>query len=121
MQNDSDWAAQYYTPEARTTIAERQAQWTPELQAKAHQEWMSLFGDVETALGEDPAGEKAQALGARWKKLVGEFTQGDPGIARGLNQMYADRPNWPTQIQQYMKPFSNPKVWEFMGKVLGCR
>jgi DNA-binding transcriptional MerR regulator len=120
MQNDNDWTAQYYSPEARAKIVERQAQWTPELQAKAQQEWTDLFRDVDAALEEDPAGERAQALGARWKKLVGGFTGGDPEIARGLNKLYADRPNWPAQMQEYMKPFSNPRVWEYMGRVLKC-
>src|SRR5215471_11451396 len=47
MQNENDWAAQYYSPEARAKIAERQKQWTSELQAKAQQEWTDLFRDVE--------------------------------------------------------------------------
>jgi hypothetical protein len=33
------------------------------------QRWVSLFRDVEAALAEDPAGEKAQALAARWDQL----------------------------------------------------
>jgi hypothetical protein len=37
-----------------------------------------------------------------------------------LNRLYADRPNWPAQAQQQMAPYSNPKVWKFMGRVLGA-
>jgi TipAS antibiotic-recognition domain len=33
------------------------------------QRWVNLFRDVEAALAEDPAGEKAQALAARWAQL----------------------------------------------------
>jgi hypothetical protein len=33
------------------------------------QGWVNLFRDVEAALAEDPAGEKAQALAARWAQL----------------------------------------------------
>jgi DNA-binding transcriptional MerR regulator len=33
------------------------------------QRWVDLFRDVEAALAEDPAGEKAQALAARWAEL----------------------------------------------------
>src|SRR5262249_419985 len=76
MQN-GDWSEKYYSPEARAKIQERRAEWTPELQAKVQQEWLDLFRDVEAALGEDPASEKARALGERWKKLVGGFTGGD--------------------------------------------
>jgi len=120
MHDKTDWSEKYYSPEARARIEERRAAFTPEMQAKAHQEWQDLFRDVEAALGEDPASEKAQALGARWKKLVGQFTVDDRGIADGLNKMYADRPNWPAHVKEYMAPFSNPKVWEFMGRVLKC-
>jgi hypothetical protein len=56
----------------------------------------------------------------RWKKLLEGFTGGDREIGAGLNRLYADRPNWPAQAEQQMAPYSNPKVWEFMGRVLGC-
>ena len=65
------------------------------MQAKAAQDWLELFRDVEAALD-------------------------DPEIAKGLNQMYADRPNWPAEMQERMAPFRNPKVWEFMARVLKC-
>lgn len=120
MQNNNDWTEKYYSPEAQAKITERQAAWTPELQAKAQQDWLDLFREVEAVLGEDPAGEKAQALGQRWKKLVGGFTGDDPQIAQGLNRLYADHPNWPAQANEQMAPYSNPKVWEFMGRVLKC-
>ena len=120
MQNDNSWSDKYYSPEARAKIDSRGEQWTPELQAQVSKQWTELFRDVEAALHENPAGEVAQALGARWKKLVEGFTGGDREIGAGLNRLYADRPNWPAQAQQQMAPFSNPQVWEFMGKVLKC-
>lgn len=120
MQNDQDWSAKYYSPEARAKIEERKKGWTPELQEQTTKAWLELFRDVEAALGDDPASERAQALGARWKQLVGGFTGGDPGVAAGLNKMYADRPNWPGHMKETMAPFGNPKVWEFMGRVLKC-
>ena len=120
MQNDTSWTEKYYSPEARAAIQERQATWTPELQAKGEQDWRDLFHDVEAALDQDPASEAAQELGRRWKALVGSFTGGNPEVANGLNRLYADRPNWPAAAQQQMAPFSNPRVWEFMGRVLNC-
>jgi len=39
-------------------------------------QWPELIRDVEDALGKDPAGEKGQALAARWIGLVEEFTAG---------------------------------------------
>jgi len=120
MQNDNEWSEKYYSPEAQAKIQERQKEWTPELQAQTTKAWLELFRDVEDALEEDPAAEKAQALGVRWKALVGGFTGGNPEIGKGLNKMYADRPNWPAHMTELMKPFSNPKVWEYMGRVLKC-
>jgi DNA-binding transcriptional MerR regulator len=120
MQNDNSWSEKYYSPEARAKIEARAKEWTPELQAEVSKQWTELFRDVEAALHEDPASETAQALGARWKKLVEGFTGGDREVGAGLNRLYADRPNWPEQAQQRMAPYSNPKVWEFMGRVLKC-
>jgi DNA-binding transcriptional MerR regulator len=111
MQEKHDWSAKYYTPEAREKIAAR---------AKVSQEWTDLFRDVETCLNEDPEGEKAQALAVRWKTLVSGFTGGDREIGAGLNRLYADRPNWPAQFKEQMAPFSNPKVWEYMSRVMKC-
>jgi DNA-binding transcriptional MerR regulator len=120
MQNDNSWSEKYYSPEARAKIAERAREWTPELQEQCSREWAELFADVEASLGEDPAGDKAQALAGRWKKLVEGFTGGDYEIGAGLNKLYADRPNWPAEAKERMAPFSDPKVWEFMGRVMQC-
>jgi DNA-binding transcriptional MerR regulator len=120
MQNDNSWSEKYYSPEAREKIAARAAEWTPELQAKVSKQWTDLFSEVEAILNEDPASEKAQALGVRWKELVKGFTGGDKEVGSGLNKLYADRPNWPAQATEQMAPFSNPRVWEFMGRVMKC-
>jgi hypothetical protein len=120
MQDNNTWAAKFYSPEAQAMIAERAKDWTPELQAKVSQEWTDLFRDVEACLNEDPASDKAQALAARWKKLVAGFTGGDPEISSGLNRLYADKANWPAQMSEQMAPFSNPKVWEYMGRAMKC-
>jgi DNA-binding transcriptional MerR regulator len=120
MQNDNNWSEKYYSPEARAKIAERAHEWTPELQAQVSKQWTDLFADVEAALDEDPASERAQALGVRWKALVAGFTGGDAQIGAGLNKLYADRANWPAGVKEQMAPFSNPKVWEYMGRVMKC-
>lgn len=125
MQNDSNWTDKYYSPEAKAAIRERQAEWTPELQAKTQQDWLDLFREVEAVLArnpnQDPASEIAQALGRRWKALVGGFTGGNPEVAQGLNRLYSDRANWPADARQQMSQFSNPRVWEFMSRVLQCK
>lgn len=116
MQNDADWASKYYSEEAKAKVEERKALWSPELQARVSRDWSELFQDVEAALGDDPASAKAQALAARWRKLLGEFTGGDPEFQKGLNAMYADQPNWPEpQRQQYR---IKPEIQEFITRAM---
>ena len=116
MQNDADWASRYYSEEAQAKVDERKALWSPELQARVTQEWNDLFRDVEAALTEDPSSPKAQGLAARWRKLVGEFTGGDPEIQKGLNAMYSDQGNWPKpQRRQYQ---IKPEIQDFIVRAM---
>ena len=94
-QNDIEWTKKYYSEEAQSKVEARKPLWSPELQERVSKQWAELFADIEASLGEDPAGQKAQSLAARWKELVAGFTGGDPGIQKGLNAMYADEANWP--------------------------
>lgn len=119
MQTNSDWTKKYYSEEAQAKVEARKPLWSPELQERVSREWAQLFKDVEAALGEDPAGDKAQALAARWKKLVGEFTGGDPEIQKGLNKMWADRANWPQGPQQNFQ--MKPEVQAFIMKAMNCK
>src|ERR1700684_2743228 len=66
MQDNPKWSEQYYSKEALERLQARE--WTREMQAETTKKWNDLFRDVEAAidLAEDPAGEKAQALAARW-------------------------------------------------------
>jgi DNA-binding transcriptional MerR regulator len=95
MQNGSEWTNKYYSAGAKAKVEERKKLWSPELQTKVSRQWSELFADIEAALDEDPASAKAQALASRWRELLAGFTGGDPEIQRGLNQMWADQPNWP--------------------------
>jgi DNA-binding transcriptional MerR regulator len=104
MQNDAEWTTKYYNEAAQAKIAERKKVWSPELQERVSREWMELIRDVEAAHGEDPAGDKGQALAARWIALVEEFTGGDPEVTSGLKNLYADRANWPTQLSGRCSP-----------------
>lgn len=116
MQNSMDWSKKYYSAEAQAKVEERKKLWSPELQEKVSREWNQLFADVEAALGEDPAGPRAQELAARWRKLLEGFTGGDPEIQKGLNKMYADQANWPSQQRQAYA--IKPEIQEFMTKAL---
>ena len=118
MQDNPKWSEQYYSEEALARLKARE--WTPEMQADVSKRWNDLFADVEGALNEDPAGAKAQALAARWAALIGEFTQGDPEISKGLNRVWKNPAGLPEETQANMKPYMNPKVHEFIQKAFAA-
>jgi DNA-binding transcriptional MerR regulator len=119
MQNDAEWTMKYYNDAAQAKIAERGKTWSPDLQERVSRQWMELIRDVEAALDEDPAGEKGQALAARWTGLVEEFTGGDAEVSSGLKKLYADSANWPSQAKRQMQPFRiGPDVWAFINRAI---
>ena len=118
MQDNPNWSEKYYSEEALEKLKNRK--WTPEMQAQTTKKWNDLFRDVEAALGEDPAGAKAQALAARWGALIHEFTQGDPGVSKGLNNVWKNPSGLPAETQANMKPYMNPKVHEFIQKAFAA-
>ena len=117
MQKDMEWTNKYYSEEAKQKIADRAATVPREVIEQAQQDWPALINEVEAALGEDPASEKAQALADRWSNLVAGFTGGDPAIQQGLSKMYADQRNWPSSVP---KPYSD-EVGAFIQKALAIR
>ncbi|MDR3403046.1 MAG: MerR family transcriptional regulator [Chthoniobacter sp.] len=118
MPNQTDWLKKYYSEEARKELARRAraGDWTPALQTKAEGDWQKLIRQVQRAssTGEDPAGKKAQALAARWLKLVEAFTRGHPAIKEGLNKLYAD----PSARKSAFRLPLDAKVTEFIGRAM---
>lgn len=117
MQDNTEWAKKYYSPEAQAKVEERKRRWSPELQTQVSRQWTELVADIEAALGEDPAGAAGQALAARWRTLLAGFTGGDPEIQKGLNAMWADKANWPadTQAAQFQ---IRPEVQAFITRAM---
>ena len=116
MQNSTDWSKKYYTEDAKGRVEERKALWNPELQAQVTRQWTELVADVTAALGDDPAGPKAQALAARWRTLVEGFSGGDPEVQKGLNKMWSDKENWPAQERERFH--IDPRVQEFITRAM---
>jgi DNA-binding transcriptional MerR regulator len=121
MQDNTDWMMRYQNDAAKAKLATRRQEWTPELQERVSKQWMELMAEVGTALGEDPASARVQALADRWTKLVEGFTGGDPDITQGVKNLYADQANWPASFQQEAKPFMNKEIWAFMHKAIALR
>ncbi|HXJ96896.1 MAG TPA: MerR family transcriptional regulator [Terriglobia bacterium] len=116
MQQDTEWTKKYYSDTALSDLAERGKQWTPEMLRQVEQDWAALIQEVEAAnaAGENPASDHAQALAARWQKLLAGFTGGNPEVQAGLKRLYADQQNWPSSFK---KPYSD-EACAFIGKAM---
>ncbi len=80
----------YYTPEQLNYLKQRQQMVGEERIRQVEAEWQELIAQARTAMqnGIDPTSEAVQALARRSQALIQEFTGGDAGIERSLNQMY---------------------------------
>ena len=80
----------YYTPEQLDQLAARREQVGEARIAEVEAEWPRLMAEVRAEMdrGTDPSDPRVQELARRWTGLVREFTGGDPGIARSLNNLY---------------------------------
>jgi DNA-binding transcriptional MerR regulator len=106
MQQDMNWTKKYYSDEAQREIKHRAATIPREVIEQAQRDWATLIKEVDAAVssGVDPASNRAQGLARRWSELLKGFTGDNAEIQKGLNQMYADRANWPASMP---KPFSD--------------
>ena len=119
MQNNMDWTKKYYSETAQQKIAERGAKIPPEDIEQVQRDWFALIREVETAASEgvDPKSEQAAGLAERWGTLIKAFTGGDSEIQAGLNKMYADQTNWPTN---FPKPYSDA-AGDFIQKAMAAK
>ena len=116
METNNEWMKKYYSDEAQSKIAQKGANFTPEMQAQVTQQWNELIRDVENAIRskQDPASTPARELADRWTGMTRGFTGGDPEIQKGLNKLYADQANWPATFQ---RPFTD-EVWNFIRQAM---
>lgn len=84
----------YYTPEQMKQLDARRQQVGEARLREVQAEWPKLIAEVraEMAKGTAPSDPRMQALAARWKGLIAEFTGGDRGILQSLKNMYAGEP-----------------------------
>jgi DNA-binding transcriptional MerR regulator len=110
MQESIDEMKRYYGKEAWLKRRPYYEQWPSA-------EWRELFRDVEAALGEDPASERAEALATRWMKLEESETGGDADVRFGKFRAWNDRRYWPPALLRRFREFNVDRVWEFMCKI----
>jgi MerR family transcriptional regulator, thiopeptide resistance regulator len=82
----------YYTPEQREELNARAAEIGEERIRQSQVDWQTLMDEVRAEMerGTDPADPRVQALAARWKALIEEFTGGNQGIAQSLGRMWKE-------------------------------
>lgn len=84
----------YYSKEQLEYLDRRGKEVGEARMKEVQEEWPRLMAEVRAEMekGTDPKSERVQALAARWRALIEEFTGGDPGIAASLERMYQEEP-----------------------------
>jgi hypothetical protein len=87
------------------------------------QRWVGLFRDVEAALAEDPAGEKAQALAARWAQLKRDAEVQASRTPQPNDFLEVLRSKWPPDaaaavINQVARLYRIEQVSSFLAKAM---
>jgi DNA-binding transcriptional MerR regulator len=83
--------------------------------------WSDLFRDIASALSDDPAGPRAQALADRWKQLRLTDSGGDPQVHGGLLKAWNDRAYWPESVQSRFAAFPLDDISPFIAGVFAAR
>ncbi len=100
----------YYSDAAWAKVSQRPKEERAQLSAA----WAALRQEVAAALDEDPAGDKAQELCAKWADLAERTSGGDPEVSAGHIQEWRDHQNWPTRAQQRISSDRLEEVVDFI-------
>ncbi len=84
----------HFTAEQLDALARRRQVLGEEALRKAESEWPELIANVRAAMarGDDPESPSVQRLAARWRRLVEQFTGGDPDLADSVRSVYRHEP-----------------------------
>jgi len=134
LQEEADVLRKYWSDEewARCEMAVAQIKAGPAVKSGAMEEWKNLNRDLAAAAaaGEDPAGEKAQALGARYMDLMKRDAHrfsdlvhlfGEPGFRASSERAVADKQNWPAGIASRIQQTGFQQTVPFILKVMAAR
>lgn len=103
----------HYSPEQLADLKARN--FTEEDQARVGAAWKEVIAEAQRLAGSDPGSPEALDLARRWKALVEEFTQGDPGLTRSAGGLWGEV--WSTPDVAAKMPFSK-EVWDFVGEAI---
>jgi len=118
--NNMEFMEKYFSEDAWAKFSGRRKEMPLDAKKRASQAWIDLYSEAEGMLGEDPAGEAAQALTARWLALTDATSDGDKGIKEGFRKAWLDRQNWPAKDRQRIEQFNLEKIAEFIGRAMGA-
>jgi DNA-binding transcriptional MerR regulator len=107
----------YYSEDAWAKVIQRPEEERTQLWAAR----IALWQEVAAALDEDPAGDKAQQLCAKWAELAERSSGGDPEVKAGNLKEWRDHANWPTSAQQRSSSFRLEEVVDFIKRAYVCR
>jgi MerR family transcriptional regulator, thiopeptide resistance regulator len=127
MQDQFDELKRHYSDEQLTKLEQAAAK----IRSGPIEEWKSLNREIAAAAaaGEDPAGEKAQAIGARYlemmKRNAGRFQDvvqlaGDPEFRAAAKRSLDDKENWPAGVLSQIEG-SVGQTMPFLLKVMAAR
>jgi len=107
----------YYTPEQLDYLAQRREQVGEARMQEVQGEWATLHADVQAAMdaGSDPCDPRVQALAAKWKGLIEEFTGGNEGVRQSLNNLYRNEDTVHGLNVAAMRP-----MMEYIGRAWQC-
>jgi TipAS antibiotic-recognition protein len=95
------------------TEREKQRTIAPRAPDRVSPSRMTLFREIEAAVDEGPASEKARELAGRWLALAEYEAGGDPEIRSDLARAWVNRRRWPAGMRQYVASLyeTDPDTW----------
>jgi len=108
------WHEKYFSEADLKKFQEIGTKYTPEQMLAYQDRWTALIAEVKANLGLDPASDKAQDLGRRWKELLNEAYGGYPELKAKIGQAYTEG-----AIPKDQNMIA-PEVWDFIKKVHGA-
>jgi DNA-binding transcriptional MerR regulator len=107
----------YYTPDQLDSLAQRREELGEARIKEVEGEWPVLQAAVQAEMerGTHPCDPRVQALAAKWKALVEEFTGGDAGIRQSVTNLLQNEDTVHGQPMAAMRP-----MMDFMGRAWRC-
>jgi MerR family transcriptional regulator, thiopeptide resistance regulator len=128
QQDEADALRKYWSDEQWTKYELAVAQ----IKTGPVEEWKNLNREIAAAAasGEDPAGEKAQALGTRYMELMKRDAHRfkdlvhllrEPEFRTANERAVADKENWPAGIASRIEQLDLRQIVPFIGKVMAAQ